>query len=75
MCLQGLDQSGQVQLVFRSPAVVGKRLSRQSANASSMSVGISPASSLARNTARPTRVASTRAQSFAGRAFSRIETA
>src|SRR6266436_1629980 len=47
MCLQGLDESGQEQLVSRSRSFVGKSDSWAFVKACSISSGISPASSLA----------------------------
>src|SRR5215210_594458 len=51
MCLQGLDQSGQEHLVVRSPSRVGKSDRPASWKTCSMSCGISPANSLAANSA------------------------
>ena len=47
MCLQGTDQSGQVQSSDSAPALAGNSDSPTEAKASSMSSGISPARSRA----------------------------
>ena len=52
-CLHGTPQSGQLQCISRSAADRGNSGVPHSANTSSISCGISPASSLARNSAWP----------------------
>ena len=58
--MHGTSQSGQEQDISRSLTVRGNSGVPHSANTSSISRGISPASSLARNSACPARACSTR---------------
>src|SRR6266478_3473286 len=69
MCLQGLDQSGQEQLVSRSRNFVGKSDSLDFVKACSISSGISPASSLAAKRASSESACASFFQSASDRTF------
>src|SRR5438270_8627160 len=67
MCLQGLDQSGQEQLVSRSRSFAGKSDSLVCVKTCSISWGISPASSLAAKRASRESACASFFQSAAGK--------